>query len=271
MMSSMQQKRVWITGASSGIGEAVAEAWVRQGAQVCISARRTERLEIIARRLQEKGPGSVKVVRCDVNDAESVESAVARIQKDWGGLDIVLANAGFGVSGTVYSLSIEDYRRQMETNVYGVLRTVKAALPLISQGGSIAIVGSVAGHVSMPGGSAYSMSKFAVRALAESLWAELHPRGISVTLISPGFVESDIRKTNNQGEFIESAQDPIPAWLVVPREKAAQEVIRGIERRKKEAVITGHGKVILFMITYFKWLVDFLLLKMLKNRPEPKN
>ena len=114
------------------------------------------------------------------------------------------------------------------------------------------------------------MSKFAVRALAESLWAELHRKGISVTLISPGFVESDIRKIDNQGRYVETEKDPLPAWLVVPREKAALEIVRGVEARRKEVVITGHGRLIVFLIRYCKCLVDFALLRMVENRPEPK-
>jgi short-subunit dehydrogenase len=249
----------------------MAEAWVRRGAWVILSARREDRLRELSQRLNALGKGRSSVVACDVTSDESMRAAAARIQAEGGPIDTVIANAGFGVSGTVAKLSLQDYQRQFDTNVYGVIRTVQAALPLLRGPGSrIGLVGSVAGHVSLPGGSAYSMSKFAVRALAESLWAELHRKGISVTLISPGFVESDIRKIDNQGRYVETEKDPLPAWLVVPREKAALEIVRGVEARRKEVVITGHGRLIVFLIRYCKCLVDFALLRMVENRPEPK-
>jgi len=267
---SAKKQTVWITGCSSGIGEALAEEWVRRGAWVFLSARREERLTILASRLNELGQGKASVIACDVTDEVSLQAAARRISDECGKLDMVIANAGFGVSGTVAKMTLADYERQFDTNVYGVIRTVHAALPLLSGPGSrIGIVGSVAGHVSLPGGSAYSMSKFAVRAFAESLWAELSCKGVTVTLISPGFVESDIRRVNNNGEYIEGAEDPVPAWLVVPRARAARDIVHGLLARRKEIVITGHGKVIVFLVRHFKWLVDLLLLRFVENRAEP--
>ena len=261
---------VWITGCSSGIGEALAEEWVRRGAWVFLSARREERLNVLAARLNQFGPGKATAIACDVTDEDSLRAAGRRIADECGTLDIVIANAGFGVSGTIAKLTLADYERQFDTNVYGVIRTVQAALPVLKGSGArIGIVGSVAGHVSLPGGSAYSMSKFAVRAFAESLWAEVSRKGISVTLISPGFVESDIRRVNNNGEFVKGADDPVPAWLVVPRARAASDIIRGVLAGRKEIVITGHGKLIVFLVRYFKWLVDLLLLRFVENRAEP--
>jgi short-subunit dehydrogenase len=269
-MSKKEFERIWITGASSGIGEALAEQYVKRGDHVVVSARRGELLDALVLRLNSLGKGRAFAVVADVTSDESMQKAAVQIQAELGGLEGVIANAGFGVSGIVAKLSLEDYRRQFETNVYGVIRTVHASLPLLKAGARMGIVGSVAGHVSMPGGSAYSMSKFAVRALAESLWAELHRKGISVTLISPGFVQSDIRIVNNQGERLEGAKDPIPQWLVVPTPQAARDIVRGLDARRKEVIITGHGKVIVFLVKYIKWLVDLLLLRVVENRPEPK-
>jgi short-subunit dehydrogenase len=117
--------------------------------------------------------------------------------------------------------------------------------------------------------SAYSMSKFAVRALAETLHGDLAPEGIRVTLVSPGFVDSDIRRTNNQGIVQTGAKDPIPAWLRVSTEKAAREIIRGVDRGKAEIVVTGHGKVIVFIARHFPGLLRWAGLRVYKGRPEP--
>jgi len=108
-----------------------------------------------------------------------------------------------------------------------------------------------------------------VRRISLSTNPELSREGVSVTLISPGFVESEIRRTNNQGVHVPGAKDPIPDWIIVPREKAARDIIRGVERRRKEAIITGHGKLIVFVLRYFKWLIDLVVLRLVRARGEP--
>ena len=99
------------------------------------------------------------------------------------------------------------------------------------------------------------MSKFAVRALAEALWHELRPTGVSVTLISPGFVESEIARVDNQGVLRDAARASAPSWLVMPTERAARQIVRAVTRRRREAVITGHGKLAVFLQRHAPWLV----------------
>jgi short-subunit dehydrogenase len=180
---------------------------------------------------------------------------VAESARRWGKLDVAIANAGFGVVGAFRDLSTADYRRQLETNVFGVLRTLYAALPEIEKTrGNMVIVGSVAGWVASPNASPYAMSKFALRALSDAITPELALTGVTLTLISPGFVESDIRRTDNQGAVHAGAADPIPAWLVMPVEKAARQILRAVARGKTEAIITGHGKVLVAIERFTPWL-----------------
>src|SRR5262249_52266840 len=147
--------------------------------------------------------------------------------------------------GTFRGLSIEDYRRQFETNVFGVLRTIYAALPeIVKTRGNVVIVGSVAGWVSTPGTSPYAMSKFALRALADAITPELRTVDVKLTLISPGFVESNIRRVDNQGAFQADAPDAIPAWLVVGTAKAVRQMLKAVSKGKREAIVTGHGKIL---------------------------
>lgn len=235
---------VVVTGASSGIGEAIAREYARRGARLVLLARRRERLEELAREC----PAGALALACDVTDDGDVERAFAAALREFGRIDVVVANAGIAVSGSVERLSMAEYRRQLETNVYGVLRAAKAAIgPLRSTRGRLAIVGSVNGYVSLPGYSAYSMSKFAARALAESLGAELAIDGVSVTHVAPGFVASEIRKTDRTGRVRDGAKDPIPAFLTMSAERAARDIVRGIEARKPEIVVTNHGKVFTFL------------------------
>jgi short-subunit dehydrogenase len=261
---------VFITGASSGIGAGLAREYARRGARLALLARRLDLLESLAAEVRSLG-AEVSVHQGDVTRDGDVARALDELAARGIGIDIVYANAGFGVAGSVQRLALEDYRRQFETNVFGLLRTVKESLPALrASRGQLVLVGSVAGHVASAGMSAYSMSKFAVRALAETLHGDLAPEGIAVTLISPGFVDSDIRRTNNQGVVQAEAADPIPAWLRVGTARAARQIVRGVERRRAEVVVTGHGKVIVFFGRHFPGLLRLFGRLVYRGRPEPK-
>jgi short-subunit dehydrogenase len=251
-----QGKVVLITGASSGIGEELAWQLGQAGAQLTLTARRRELLEELAKRIAHAGKPAPLVVQCDVTQDGSLQKAAEESVRHWGKLDVAIANAGFGVVGPLKKLSVEDYRRQFETNVFGVLRTIYAALPEIEKNkGNIAIIGSVSGWAATPGASPYNMSKFAVRALANAITPELRLDGVKVTLISPGFVASDIRRVDNQGTFHEHAKEPMPAWLVMPTDKAVRQILRAIARGKREAIITGHGKALVFLERFMPWVI----------------
>src|SRR5256712_4162970 len=251
-----RDKAVLVTGASSGIGEELGWQLAQAGAKLTLAARRTELLDKLAQRIAGAGRFTPVVVRCDVTYDRDLQNAVAESVQQWGKLDVVIANAGFGVVGALKNLSLEDYRRQFETNVFGVLRTIYAALPEIEKTkGNIAIIGSVSGWAASPGASPYAMSKFAVRALANSITPELRLSGVNVTLISPGFVASNIRRVENQGKFHPGAKDQISSWLVNPTEKAVQQMLRAVARGKREAIITGHGKIFVALERFMPWLL----------------
>ena len=183
---------VLVTGASSGIGAAVAREFARQGADLVLAARRLPRLVDLAAEVRATGRRAL-AVSCDVTEDGAVEEAVRQALEAFGRLDVAVANAGFGVVGPFERLTLDDYRRQFETNVFGVLRTTSAALPALRQSqGTLVIVGSVSAHVPTAGASAYAMSKAAVHAFAGSLRGEVLAAGVGVVLVSPGFVESEI-------------------------------------------------------------------------------
>jgi len=262
-------RTILITGASAGIGAGLAREYAKRGERLALLARRVELLESLATELRQAG-AEVSVHQGDVTRDGDVARAVEALAAQGVDIDVVYANAGFGVAGNVQRLSIADYQRQFDTNVFGVLRTVKETVPALRKSrGRLVLVGSVAGHAASSGMSAYSMSKFAVRALAETLHGDLAPEGIGVTLVSPGFVDSDIRRTNNQGVVQSEAKDPIPAWLRVGTAEAAREIIRGVDRGKAEIVVTGHGKVIVFIARHFPGLLRWAGLRVYKGRPEP--
>lgn len=271
-----RDKAVLVTGASSGIGGELAWQLARAGAKLALAARRKELLENLAQKIAASGKPRPLVMQCDVAADGDLQKVVAETTRQWGKLDVAIANAGFGVVGPLKKLSLEDYRRQFETNVFGVLRTIYAALPEIEKNkGNIAIIGSVSGWTASPGASPYAMSKFAVRALANSITPEFRLAGVKVTLISPGFVASEIRRVDNQGKLHEEAKDPIPPWVVMPTEKAVRQILRAIARGRREAIITGHGKALVFLERFMPWVLRAAGRKIAQGRggyrSEPKS
>lgn len=262
---------VLITGASSGIGSALAREFAGRGWHVALVARRRDRLDELAAQIRAAG-GEASAHRGDVTVEGDIASAVAELARVGFTPSVVVANAGFGVVGNAIKLTVEDYRRQFDSNVFGVIRTLHESLDALkATGGRFVIMGSVAGHLSGAGSSAYTMSKFAVRALAESLHGDLRAVGVRCTLISPGFVDSDIRRVDNHGGLHPEAPDPIPAWLRVRAEKAARVMVSGILRGKREVIVTFHGRVLVFFARHFPRLTRWLLLRAgARSRPEPK-
>ena len=233
---------VLITGASSGIGAALARELAREGARLVLMARRRERL-----------------------------AAVALAVERYGRLDVAIANAGFGVVGPLAKLGVEDYRRQFETNVFAAIETSRACLAeLVKAQGRLVLIGSVAGYISTPNASPYAMSKFAIRAFAEALRPELAPQGVAVTLISPGFVTSEIRQVDNRGGWHPKAKDALPTWLPMPAEHAARKIVSAIHRRRREAIITTHGKVLVWLSRFAPWALRLAMRRGVRGRPEPK-
>ena len=262
-----RNKTALITGASSGIGEELAWQLAQADAKVTLAARRTELLTKLADRIEASGKPRPLIVECDVAKDGDLEKAVAECVRAFGKLDIAIANAGFGVAGPLKQLSIEDYRRQFETNVFGVLRTIYAALPELEKTkGNIVIIGSVAGWLPMPNASAYGMSKFALRSLASSIAPELEPLGIKVTLISPGWVASNFGRVDNHGNLRDKPRNPPPAGLVMRTDKAATQILQAIAKGKREAVITGHAKLAVFFERFLPSLLHRILREMQARR-----
>ena len=254
--ADLSGKVVLITGASAGIGAACAREATRRGANVVLVARRADRVQALA---AELGSGALAVAG-DVTRDGDIARAVAQGRERFGGLDVLLANAGFGVSGDFASLTLDDYRRQFETNVFGAMRSLQEALPeLEARRGAVGVVGSVNGYVSIPGWSAYCMSKHALRSFCASVRLELRERGVSVTHLAPGFVETDFRRVDNANEHHPEARDPTPAFLMLSAERAAREMLDATLARRAESVITLHGKAAVGLARHTPGVVSLAL------------
>lgn len=266
---------VLITGASAGIGAYVAREYARRGAKLILTARRVDRLQQLSEECERLSSSCESIaIKADVSLDGDLEKAVATGVEKFGKIDCVIANAGFAVIGEVESLTVADYERQFNTNVYGVLRTFYASIgQLKKHRGRFAIVGSVNSYVTLPSVSPYCMSKFAVRALAEALHFELQEDGVSTTLICPGFVESEIRQVDNSGKFHPESKDLIPEWIRMPTDTAAKKIVKAVEGRKREFVFTGHGKLFVALRQQAPWLWNPIVApftKKLKRREDAK-
>lgn len=244
---SFDGRTVWITGGGSGIGKALALELAGRGAAVAVSGRRADKIEAVAEEIRSKGGQSIALA-CDVTDEATVHDTAERVAEELGGIDVVIANAGFGVAGRFEKLSLDEWRRQMDVNVIGLVSTVKEALPHIKERrGSVVLLGSVAAFLPVTGNIAYNASKAAVASIGSTLSAELHGTGVTVTTIHPGFVESEIAQVDNEGRHDASRKDPRPEKLMWTAEKAAKVCATAIAKRKREFVFTGHGKVAAFL------------------------
>ena len=212
-IESWNGQRVWVIGASYGIGAELGRELIKLGARVALSARSTDLLNEIAKNSQ------AIVAPLDVTDVAAVRSAAATINTAWGGIDLVLIVAGTHVEMRADDFDLERAKKLLQVNVEGVLNCLDPVLPmLLKQGaGGVAIVASVAGYRGLPKALIYGPTKAALINLAESLYLDLQPRGIGVYLVNPGFVDTPLTQKN---DF------KMPALM--PADQAARATLDGI-------------------------------------------
>lgn len=260
-MANRQENVVWITGASSGIGKSMAFEWARLGHKVVLSSRRKELLDKVAEEIKLSG-GEALVIPCNIMEEATIANAVQQIIKNWEHLDVVIANAGFGIFGSMENLTAKDWNRQLQGNVIGLALTVKYALPhLKKNNGRIGLVGSVSAYLPNPNLGAYGASKAAVHSIGQTLQFELKGTGVSCTTLHPGFVVSEIARVDNNGVWHPEQPDPRPSNLIWPTDKAAKVMIKAVLKRKRNYIFTGHGKLIVWLQRWFPGLVRFIISK----------
>ncbi len=210
------QQNIWIIGASSGIGKALAKAFAAQGAHLVISARRHDELE----KLQQEIGANVLALPLDVSDAAAVATATEIVAKHLSRIDAVINLAAVYQPSGFAELTPADYRKTVEVNVLGSMFVAHAVLPILrAQGkGQLVFCGSVAGYRGLPNGQPYSATKAAIINLAESLAVEEKPHGIDVRVICPGFVETPMTATNG-----------FDMPMMITAEAAASAIIKGLE------------------------------------------
>jgi NADP-dependent 3-hydroxy acid dehydrogenase YdfG len=197
MPATLDGRVAAITGASSGIGEATALVLAKEGASVALAARREDRIADLAKRIEDEG-GRAIAVATDVSDEASARAFVRRAHDELGRLDILVNNAGVMLLGPVEGADVAEWRQMIDVNVLGVLYTTHEALPLMREGGGghIVNVSSVAGRTARAGSAVYNLTKWGVNGFSEALRQEALHANIRVTLIEPGFVETELQSHN---------------------------------------------------------------------------
>ena len=229
MAGKLDGKVVLVTGASSGIGEATALALAEEGATVAIPARRSDRLEDLARRIEAQG-GKVKAIVADVAQEDQARDMVVTANAAFGRIDILVNNAGVMLLGPIANADTEDWRRMIHTNVLGLMYATHAALPLMrAQGtGHIVNVSSVAGRTARAGAGVYNASKWGVGAFSESLRQEVYKDNIRVTIIEPGVVATELTQHITHPEAKKQFEEFVQAMTPLESEDIAAAILYAV-------------------------------------------
>ncbi|MFW5894117.1 MAG: SDR family oxidoreductase [Verrucomicrobiota bacterium] len=246
-MSLFEKKAVWITGASSGIGEALAHAFAREEARLVISARDRDALDRVADNCLSRGASEKPLaLPFDLGMHEAIEPAAREALNRCGRIDILVNNAGIGQRASAHETKPEVVRRIMDVNYLGPVFLTQAVLPsmLKQRSGRIVIVSSVLGKFHLPGRSAYVASKHALQGYFDTLRSELHGSGVGITLICPGWIETGISENALTANGDRHARPTIVKSGKMSADDCAKRILVAIDRGKREAMIGGleiHG------------------------------
>jgi short-subunit dehydrogenase len=245
--------RILITGASQGIGRALAEAAAARGAKVIAVARSEDQLAELASKVHAQG-GSLVTLRADITDADDRRRMVDAAAQHFGGIDILVNNAGIGATGHFADAGPDRLRKIMEVNFFGLTETTRAFLPLLRQGNKPAIVNisSIAGKRGIPARSEYSASKFAVQGFSEALRAEVAKDGIDVLIVCPGLTQTNFSKNMLE----QKALVQMDHMRGMTSEEVALATIASIERGRREVCLTAQGRLIAYISRFFPRLAD---------------
>jgi short-subunit dehydrogenase len=234
-MKSLKDKVVWITGASSGIGEALALEMSRQGAKLILSSRRVAELERVKNNCAY--PDKVHILPLDLTDSAGLEAKASEAIAMFGRIDIMVHNGGISQRGLVAETAIAVHHEVMELNYFSYIILTKALLPhFIGRGsGYFVVTSSVMGKIGTPMRAAYAASKHALHGYFDCLRAEVGRQGIRITLLTPGYINTPIAVISGDGSFLSSKSEQISGGF--PADKAARQIIRAIQNETYEPYI----------------------------------
>ena len=260
-------KVVIITGASSGIGLALAKEFAKLNAKLVITARRYELLQQIASDLQENNV-EVLPVQTDVAVASECERLIGETIKTYGGIDILINNAGISMRARFNNVQLDVMEKLMNVNFWGALYCSKFALPyLLKSRGSLVGISSIAGFKGLPGRAGYSSSKFAMHGLLETIRIEHLKEGLHVMVVAPGFTATDIRKKALKADGSPQLDSPRDENHLMSPEEVAIKIIRAIRLRKRNLIFTWKGKILVFFQRILPKTIDRLAFGEMAREP----
>ncbi len=267
----MNRKTVIITGASSGIGKALAYEFAKNNYDISICARRIERLENIADDIKQKYRVEVLVNRTDVSKEEDCKALIDSTVTKFGKIDVLVNNAGISQRALFDELDLEDFRKIIDINYWGTVMCTKFALPyLLKTKGSVVAISSISGFSPLPGRTGYCSSKYAIHGFLESLRIENLKRGLHVMIVAPGFTASEIREKAVVAGGGQQGKSPRDEKKMMTPEFVARKVVRGVKIRKRTIILSGLGIAAVWFSRILPELMDRLVYNHMKKEDDER-
>jgi len=266
MAISLKDKVVLITGASSGFGEDAAHLFAREGAAVVLSARRIDRLQVLAQQIQDEG-GEALALPVDISERLEIEAMMQVVFEIYGRVDILFNNAGFGRLDFLENLNpLRDIETQVAVNLLGTIQVVRVILPsmIARRQGHIINMASVAGIIGAPTYSIYSATKFGIRGFTEALRREVSPFGIKVSGIYPGSAATEFGLHTGTAEFRNSLK--VPGWTRMKSEDVARKVVEVAKRPRRTVIMPWWFHPAIWVNGLFPGLVDAIVINNFTRR-----
>jgi len=264
----MQDKVIIITGATSGIGKALAYECASRGARLVLSARNNEKLMEISEDLLRTGI-RVLPVKADVSVEEDCRELIRKTVAEFGNIDVLINNAGISMRALFEEVDLVVLRKLMDTNFWGTVYCSKFALPyLLKSKGSLVAVSSVAGYKGLPGRTGYSSSKFAIQGLLEVIRIENRKKGLHVLIAAPGFTASNIRNVALSKDGSQQGETPLDESKLMPAETVARKIADAIEKRKRTLILTTQGKMTVLFNKFVPSLMDKIVYNHMAKEPD---
>ncbi|MES2702085.1 MAG: SDR family oxidoreductase [Bacteroidota bacterium] len=263
-MYSLSNKVVVITGGSSGIGKALAEGALAKGAKVAVCGRNIDKLAA-----QFAASANLLCFKADVSVEADCKAFIDAVTAKWDGIDVLINNAGISMRALFEDVDLKVIRELMDINFWGAVYCTKYALPAIMKcKGTVAGISSIAGYRGLPGRTGYSASKFALQGFLESLRTEMLRTGVNVMWVSPGFTASNIRNVARSNDGSAQAETPLDESKLMSSEQCAAIILTGIEKRKRSMVLTGQGKLAVWLNKLLPGVADGLVYKHFLNEAD---
>ncbi len=264
----MKNKVVIVTGASSGIGKALAKEFAKRDAKVVIAARNIKKLEEISYELKDRGK-EVYAVKTDVSIENDCKNLIEKTVERYGKINVLINNAGISMRALFEDLKLDVFHRVMDVNFWGTVYSTKYALPyILKEKGSVVGIISIAGYIGLPGRTAYSASKYAIRGFLETLRIENMKKGLHVLIAAPGFTSSNIRNIALTADGSPQGETPRDESKMMTAEQVAFSIARAVKKRKRTLILTFvEGKFTVFLKKIFPVWLEKLTYKHLAKEP----